>query len=198
MLEIDDARGELVLKIGPSKLGEPPPKALIPGKPLPTEDQKAALRAIAEGVDRRGFAETKYRAAAEILNRSLPRTSALEQGQPLQDGEVELPALRELVRGLERQLPVHPGPARLGQDLHRCALIIDLIGAGKRVGVTANSHKAICNAAPRGREARRHRLASKGLKKCSAPRTSSASRLEQPLIGNTKRRATSRRRRTSP
>jgi RNase_H superfamily len=50
VISVDDASGTLQLKVGPSKVGEPLPRTLIPGKPYWTTGQRAALRELARGV----------------------------------------------------------------------------------------------------------------------------------------------------
>ena len=56
-----------------------------------------------------------------------------------------MPALRALAHGLDKSTLVIQGPPGTGKTYTGARLIIDLVRAGKRVGVTALSHKAIDN-----------------------------------------------------
>jgi predicted RecB family nuclease len=190
VLSVNDQAGELVLKLSKARL-EQPPKSLVPGNPYNTNEQRAALREVATEVLTAGFDDvTRFRAAREILGRKLPRTSAVAPGEPLQGEDGEIEGILEVARGLDGSYLFVQGPPGSGKTYTGAHLILDLIASGKRVGVTANSHKAICNLLA---EVERHAPAAgvsfRGLKKFSSAdqsyeRPSDLGDGEQ-MIGNT-------------
>ncbi len=128
---VDDATGRLELRRGPSLEDVPLPHSLIPGGPLPTDVQQAALRRFG-----RSLGTGRYRALERILAR-VPFEAPL-----LQD---DLEAAKEITRGLDGGYLVVQGPPGSGKTYTGARLIVDLMRRGRRVGVTALSHKAIAN-----------------------------------------------------
>jgi predicted RecB family nuclease len=189
VVEIDDERGTLVIKVGPSKVGAPLPQALIPGRPLPTEVHRAALRELAGEVSATGLApDGRHTAARDILTRRPPRTSAVEPGGKLQSGQADLESTEGIARGLDGSYLFVQGPPGSGKTYTGAKLIIDLIAAGKRVGVSANSHKAICRLLA---EIEKHAAPGsfKGLKRGSGKADAFESTRERPLIENSTKSA---------
>jgi predicted RecB family nuclease len=130
---LDDAEVRLELRRGPKLEDVPLPHSLIPGGPYNTDVQQAALHRFARSLlDGDG----RYPALERILARE-------PFGAPLAQDDVE--AAKELVRGLDGGYLVVQGPPGSGKTYRAARLIVDLIGRGRRVGVTALSHKAIHN-----------------------------------------------------
>ena len=102
---------------------------------------RVADAVIADGIDGDG----PYRAIRDMLLR-LPPRRAVRQGEPLvEPAEDVLDAARRL--GLELRtgtLPIQ-GPPGTGKTYAGARMILDLVGARKRVAVTAQSHKTISN-----------------------------------------------------
>ena len=98
---IDEAAGLVWLKRGQASVNRPLPSALIPAKPIPQTAQQAALRALAE------------QATGQITGPS-PAFELLLRMPPRLRGDVA----RRARRAPRRLGAVHPGAARLGQDLH--------------------------------------------------------------------------------
>lgn len=190
VLEVDDAAGELCLKLSKARLADPP-KALIPGKPYGTNEQRSALRDIATDAIAGDNGElSRFRAAGDILGRRPPRTSAVADGEALQGEEAVLEQIKRVAVGLEESYLFVQGPPGSGKTYTGAHVILDLIAAGKRVGVTSNSHKAINNMlAEIERFAHAEKVAVRGLKKSSSsdqdympPDTDGG----DPMIGNSK------------
>ena len=102
-----------------------------------------------------------------------------------------------------RELPVRPGAARLGQDVARArGMAIALMRAGKRVGVTSLSHKAIHNllraVAARGRPRRATRSAARKKAATRTDETAFESRCDRRQLGRHATSAPTRRRSSSP
>jgi predicted RecB family nuclease len=120
---VDDERGTLTLRRGKALAEEPLPKALIPPEPLPTWVQRDAVLRFAQN-------QENYSALLEILERQPPR--ALPGG-----------SLAEATLSLEGSYLFVQGPPGSGKTWNGARMAIALMQAGRRVGITALSHRAI-------------------------------------------------------
>lgn len=174
ILAVDARGGTLTLKRGPKLAGVALPTALIPpGDPYGTAEQKAALRRVAEDVRARGFAaDGAYRAVRDVLERRPPRLRGAVPGAPLtgrSDDVVEFEDAAAVVDRLDGGALFVQGPPGTGKTRLGARLIVHLLAAGKRVGVTATSHRAIHNLLARVEiEARDRGVIFRGIKKSSA------------------------------
>jgi predicted RecB family nuclease len=122
-VRVDDEQGTVTFRRAIALATEPLPKALIPPEPFPTWVQRDAVLRFAKAID-------SYPALVEILERRPPRARL--------DGSLEDAAL-----SLDGSyLPVQ-GPPGSGKTWNGARMAIALMRAGRRVGVTALSHKAI-------------------------------------------------------
>ncbi|MGH7437286.1 MAG: TM0106 family RecB-like putative nuclease [Polyangiaceae bacterium] len=134
---IDDEDGFVDLKRGATST-VPHPTALIPGKPLRNNDQRASLLRIGEHVMTSGITKVAPLAAAiALLRRDPPLPS--EQGATLDETAVN----RALA--IEGSVLAVQGPPGTGKTHDGARMVVALVKAGKRVGITANSHKVITN-----------------------------------------------------
>jgi predicted RecB family nuclease len=146
VLAIDDATCTLDVARG---LGKTPYRigALVPLQIVPTTTHRQRLRELAEWVAAHGIAQgDELRLARDLLLRVPPR--ARERGLLL-PGETPSQAASRIVLELVKSgrggiLPVQ-GPPGTGKTHTGAEMILALLRAGARVGVTANSHKVICN-----------------------------------------------------
>jgi predicted RecB family nuclease len=123
ILEIDESRGRIRLKRGKSKQERPLPLALVPAKPLTeTVQQEALLRLACAG-------DGELRAARAILDRAPPRAD-------LRD-----PLTAALT--LDESYVFVQGPPGSGKTWQGAELAVELMRRGRKVGVAAQSHKAI-------------------------------------------------------
>jgi predicted RecB family nuclease len=120
---VDDEQGTVTLKRGLRRQDEPLPKALIPPQPLRTPKQRAAVLRFAQN-------EERYPALVQILERRPPRARL--------EGTLEDSAL-----SLEDGYLFVQGPPGSGKTWNGARMAIALMKAGRRVGITALSHKAI-------------------------------------------------------
>ena len=177
VIEIDDAQGTLSLKVTPTLKDAPLPRALIPGRPIPNEVQREALRELARAGSAEGLdSETApHRAARALLCRELPRSTALARAAALQEDGHELdrdPGDRGRPRPLvSRSSKDRPARAR---PTTGAMLILNLLAAGRRVGVARRRHKAISNLLPRSRNTPPSRPTFAGLKKSARRRLRSS------------------------
>jgi predicted RecB family nuclease len=122
-VQVDDEHGTLQLRWGREHAEEALPSSLIPPKPLYAKAQRAALLRFAENRER-------YPAAVQILERRRPRAQL--------DG-----TLTDAALSLDGGYLFVQGPPGSGKTWRGARAALALMRAGRRVGVTALSHKAI-------------------------------------------------------
>jgi predicted RecB family nuclease len=137
---LNEAAGTLTIRRGTALADEALPRVLVPTGPYNFDLQRAALLRLAVAV-RDG--DVRYRALQRVLAGDAPRFAGIAPGAQIQT--TELAAQRRLARALEESTLVVQGPPGTGKTWLGARLIVDLIADGKRVGVTAMSHKAINN-----------------------------------------------------
>ncbi|HSP72918.1 MAG TPA: TM0106 family RecB-like putative nuclease, partial [Gaiellaceae bacterium] len=133
IVELDDVAGTLRLHRGPKVDERPLPRALIPGGPYDTSCQRAALLRFG-----RALGTGRYAALESVLRREPPLGGARVQVSTLEEA-------KELVERVEGRHLFVQGPPGSGKTYSGARLIVHLLGRGKRVGVSATSHKAIHN-----------------------------------------------------
>ncbi len=107
------------------------------------KELEGALLRIGEDIADHGMDSTaKYVPARELLLRRRPAIG----GEPMQrDGESPLDAAIRIVRKIERGVLPIQGPPGAGKTFTAARMICALVKDGKKVGITANSHKVIRN-----------------------------------------------------
>jgi len=146
VVDIDDVHGTIDLKRGPTRLGYHP-QALIPAKPFGAGPMPSALLRMADHVIANGFeGDGPFRAACDLLLRRTPRvTGQVTDGPLVRPGEEILDAACRIATGLvDTVLPIQ-GPPGTGKTYTGARMIVELVGRGRRVGIAAQSHKAISN-----------------------------------------------------
>ncbi|HTJ26228.1 MAG TPA: TM0106 family RecB-like putative nuclease [Candidatus Limnocylindria bacterium] len=145
VVEIDETAGLVRVK---RREEHPHPRALVPGGPIMTRAQEAALRRLA-GAVLDGSAPARYPAALAIIERALPRIDGLVPGDrvqpPERDGAIDAADVAALALGLRESALVIQGPPGTGKTYTGARVIDALLAAGRRVGVMATSHPAIHN-----------------------------------------------------
>jgi uncharacterized protein len=158
ILELDDVSGELVLYRSKSADERALPKALIPGGAWDTRAQRAAVLRFGRSVL---AGDGRYPALEKILRRDAPLG-----GERVQVATVE--EARALVERLDGSYLFVQGPPGAGKTYTGARLIVHLLARGKRVGVSATSHRAIHNLLREVEDVARHEgVAFRGLKKSS-------------------------------
>jgi predicted RecB family nuclease len=143
---IDSMKGIIDLKRGGQSTA-PHPTSVIPGPPINTKVLREALNRVAIWVVEHGIdSPGPYRSVRDLLLSLPPRISGLSPGENLVNkGELVLDVARRLAVLLnETCLPIQ-GPPGAGKTYTGARMIVDLVREGKRVGITATSHKAIGN-----------------------------------------------------
>lgn len=164
ILEIDDTTGTLKLLRGPKLSGTTLPKALIPEGPYRDSDQRMALFRLAESIYKE---EARYPALEAVLKREPPRIQGFRPGARIHT--IDLDQMKSRALGLDSSYLFIQGPPGAGKTWAGARLIAHLLQNGKRVGVAAQSHKAIHNLLSEIEKfARETGLHFRGLKKSSA------------------------------
>ena len=142
---VDVSDGAVILKRGPKVAPRPHPLALVPLGILGAQALRDSLFRLGERVVEEGFAAgSPRRAAFDLLQRVRPRSGS--PGVPLVlPGEDLLSAARRLGLGLDRSVLPIQGPPGSGKTYLGGRIITALLAAGRRVGVTAQSHQVITN-----------------------------------------------------
>jgi uncharacterized protein len=138
----DAERGLLTIKLGP-KVPEPPQRlSLIP-------DEYVRADVIANAVYRyvEAWAEGRVlsRAVDDLLHRRAPRVHGGRPGS-LVGNAVALADVVRVASNLDATTLSIQGPPGAGKTFTAAAIIVGLLKAKKRVGITATSHEAINNA----------------------------------------------------
>ncbi len=142
VLAVDEACGEIELKIGKSYDG-PLPAALVPPGPIQTQAQRDRLRDLGERVARHGA--SGHDAATALLLRSRSADGALPGGALRLPGEAANDAALRLVVALRESYLATQGPPGSGKTFNAARQVLELIGRGGTVGITGPSHAVIGN-----------------------------------------------------
>jgi uncharacterized protein len=146
VVRLDPVEGILDLKRGErSAVGHP--SAVVPGKPIDTAELRQGLSRVGEWVVGHGISGPgPYRAVRDLLCLIFPRITNVSPGKPLQrSGEKASEVARRCILELDDSYLAIQGPPGSGKTWIGARMIVDLVQAGKRVGITAISHKAINN-----------------------------------------------------
>jgi predicted RecB family nuclease len=141
---IDSLAGTVDLRVGAATAH---PAALIPARPYGPEPMRGALGRLADHVIEHGIeGPGRFRAARDLVLRAAPRITGHAAGTPIAaKGERGTAAGRRLALGLENTVLPIQGPPGTGKTWTAARMILDLVATGRRVGVTAQSHRVIAN-----------------------------------------------------
>jgi predicted RecB family nuclease len=144
--ELDEIGLTVVLKRTTGQLEQGTPEALIPYEHFSTGEIRGSLLRTAEWVLANGLdAPGPRRAARDLLLRRPPRLHDPE-ARLRRQGEPPLAAAVRLGQRLDEGLLAIQGPPGSGKTYTAAQMIVALVNEGRRIGVTANSHKVIGNA----------------------------------------------------
>jgi predicted RecB family nuclease len=153
---VDNANGSIRLRRSKDLRDAPLPRSLVPGGPIASKAQQEALRRLASSLLADDGA---YPHLEQLLRREPPLGGASLQRK-------ELDEQRALVDRLENSYLVVQGPPGSGKTYRGARLITHLLAQGRKVGVTAQSHKVIHNLlAEVERAATEERIDFKGIKR---------------------------------
>jgi predicted RecB family nuclease len=144
IVDMDPRRGEVTLR---SRQNLWQLRALIPGKPLNVSQHEGALGRLAAAVAAQGLSgDGPYRHLRDLLAGAPPRFQDMPPGAVLQrDGDDPVEVATRLALALDESTLAVQGPPGTGKTTLAGAVIAELLRAGRRVGITAQSHKVIGN-----------------------------------------------------
>jgi uncharacterized protein len=127
-------------------VAEPHPRAIVPLRWIATKAHQEALFDLGCWVADHGIqAAGPARAGRDLLFRLPPRVG-LWLDEPLRhEGEPALVTARRLATSLDHTTLAIQGPPGSGKTYTGARMVCTLLAAGKRVGITATSHKVIGN-----------------------------------------------------
>jgi uncharacterized protein len=103
-----------------------------------------ALLGIASEVDDNGLSPMgNYFAAKDLLMKRKPRLVNKEEGVTIKDGETRVEAACRIALSLNRSILPIQGPPGTGKTYTGARIILELLKAKKKVGVTAVSHRVV-------------------------------------------------------
>jgi hypothetical protein len=122
------------------------PAGLVPLDVFNDGVHRAALLRLGEWVAEHGVeAPGPWRAARDLLLRHPPRVAQSEGVALRRPAESELDAARRLALELDEGTLAIQGPPGSGKTYTGARMIVSLVRAGRRIGISANSHKVIGN-----------------------------------------------------
>lgn len=125
------------------KVELPEKLALGPTAPI---DSSPQIKALKRYVDARLSGSNQYQAIDSLIARDFPRLTCRKQGEALiKSGQSIVEGSIETISAMESSYLIVQGPPGTGKTYTGSKVIIELMKAGHRVGITSNSHKAINN-----------------------------------------------------
>ena len=146
VVKLDGINGLIDIKRS-ARWEEPHPTSLIPTSPIPDTEQRRAVQRLGDWVAEHGIdAPGEHRAARDLLRLQPPRVQDHPRGSPLvAAGERAGEAVRRAALALDHSYLAIQGPPGSGKTYTGAEIVLDLVEHGRRVGITANSHRVISN-----------------------------------------------------
>ena len=139
---LDDERLVVGIKRTASKGPLPKTFSVGPGRPIDNDPLCEAIYRYAADVL---AGKNHYPALRDILSKSAPRIKGQRIGAAIAQGSDLVAATTDAVAELDNSYLFIQGPPGAGKTYTSAHVIVELIRRGKKVGVSANSHKAIHN-----------------------------------------------------
>ena len=146
-LVVDETAGTASFKLGNKKQLPIGPIDICTAGPTNTKKLTEALFRYADSVtaERGESGHSAYPAIDALLQRDLPRLHNRPKGLPLVPENASIKEISVAVESLDQSYLFIQGPPGAGKTYTGSRVIVALLKAGKRVGVSSNSHKAIVN-----------------------------------------------------
>jgi predicted RecB family nuclease len=145
VVALDALHGTLDLQWG-VRHPRPHPTSLIPAGPLTADKQKGALERLALQVEMHGLqGHGPLRAGREFLLGMPPRAGQSPGSRLVRPGEDSNAAGRRLAVLLDETVLPIQGPPGSGKTWTGAQMILELVRAGRQVGIVAFTHRAIEN-----------------------------------------------------
>ncbi|MCE2859714.1 MAG: TM0106 family RecB-like putative nuclease, partial [Oxalobacteraceae bacterium] len=143
---IDHEQQLVTFKLGKQRSLPPGTIDIGKGKPIdPKPLQQALLRYAADFIAVKKGSSSRYPAISALLRRDLPAITGITPGQALLPEQPTTADIVSAVSRLNHSAIFIQGPPGAGKTHTGSKVIVSLLRAGKRIGVSSNSHKAIVN-----------------------------------------------------
>lgn len=144
IVTLDEPSRTLTYERKKKEHGDAPPTCLAPGWPYTHDPQERALYEFGQRLAEHGLGPCgTLDAGTDLLLGRAPRFAP--GTPPLTNAPFDLDRLCTQVHGLDASALVIQGPPGAGKTWTGARIAVDLLAAGKRVGVMATSHKAVIN-----------------------------------------------------
>ena len=140
IVSMDEDKGLVEIKLGPKQAAPPDQLGLIPDEFV---DPKKLSTSIFRTVSHWHATGQLPRAIEDLLYRRRPNLKQNTTGSVLNSDLEFTSSVIEAVKSLDNSTLCIQGPPGSGKTYTGAKIIVDLLAAGKRIGVTSNSHKAI-------------------------------------------------------
>ncbi|HUF28195.1 MAG TPA: TM0106 family RecB-like putative nuclease [Gemmatimonadaceae bacterium] len=145
VVDVDDAACTIDLKRGNASR-VPHPAALVPLDTVQDRALRESIRRVAEAIVEHGVRGAHpYRSVTDLLVSQAPRTNPPSGKDLIRPGESILDAALRIATTLDGSVLPVQGPPGSGKTYTGARMIVALLKERRRVGITANSHKVICN-----------------------------------------------------
>jgi len=141
-LQIDEEQRTVSFKISDTTFIEAGQTDIAASKVVNTDVLVQGLYRYADAVIAGGG---KYNAIDALLQRAAPQVNGHAAGTPLAPDQASVGQIADVVSAMQQSYIFIQGPPGAGKTYTGSHVILTLLQAGKRVGVTSNSHKAIIN-----------------------------------------------------
>ncbi len=144
---VDPEQRIVTFKLGKKREFTPGPIDIGAGTPIDQGVLQNALFRYAESLIQalNAAAASSYPAIDALLRREFPLVSGIESGAPLLPENAEVSDIASVIGRMDHSVIFIQGPPGAGKTYTASHVILDLLKAGKRIGVSSNSHKAIVN-----------------------------------------------------
>jgi uncharacterized protein len=189
LVRIDDDANQLQIKLS-SAIVPQHLTALIPGGPIETKAQRAAIERVVRAY-LAGTLRQTYPAIADILLRARPRFHQALPDACVQPAVVSGHAIASRIAELDRSYLFLQGPPGSGKSTSGGDAIATLLAAGTTVGIVSRSHAAVHNLLRKVELAAYERgITFTGFYRHSADDDAYVSPLATPMVANAKKTAT--------
>ena len=142
IVALDEEARTIGIKVS-KNLTVPAALSIGPERPLGTDPLRNAIERFADSIE---AGDGRFAAVRALLRKAPPILRGRPQGAPLlSSGGDRFDAALSAALGLDDSYLFVQGPPGSGKTTIGSRLIVGLLKAGKRVGVTSNSHKVIIN-----------------------------------------------------
>ena len=142
---IDDLQGQIHIR-RLAKVQTPHPAALISCDIIGADELRDSLLRLASWVVENGItASGSFQAARDLLLRRPPNLSGETIESTRAKSEDLTETSKQLALALDHSVLPIQGPPGSGKTYIGARMILELVQNGRRVGITATSHKVICN-----------------------------------------------------